>query len=127
MKLWISGQVEAEIGDVFRHTMNEIENLVNDKIRKNDYGKGLSDWDIIFVILEEGSQDSFKYDKRTTTSDIRINLNFQDFKSLDPRGRKKMFMDSLIISLEELRAKGVEQVNWERLKTDLSDLKLGFN
>jgi Immunity protein 44 len=127
MKLWISGQVEAEIGDAFRHTMNEIEKLVNDKIEQSDYGNGLTDWDIIFIILEKDAQESFKYDKKTTTSDIRINLNYQNFKRLDSLGRKKIFMDGLIRSLDELRDIGVKQVNWESLKADLLDLRLKFN
>ena len=124
--LWISGQVEAEIGDAFRHTMNEIEELVNDKIGKSDCGKGLTEWDVIFIILEKDAKESFKYDKKTTTSDIRINLNYQNFKSLDSLGRKRTFIDSLIRSLDELRDIGVKQVNWENLKADLLNLRLTF-
>ena len=123
MKLWLSGQVEAEVGDAFRQTMNEIERLVNDKIGNNDYGKGLASWDIIFFILEGDSQESFNFDKRTATSDIRISLNCQNFKSLDLKERKKIFIESLIRSLDELRDRGVTGVNWENLKADLSDIE----
>jgi Immunity protein 44 len=107
MKLWISGQGEAEIGDAFRHIMNEMEKLVNDKIEKSEYGNGLTVWGIIFIILEKDAQESFKYDKKTTTSDIRINLNYQNFKRLDSLERKKIFIDGLIRSLDELRGIGV--------------------
>jgi hypothetical protein len=53
MKLWISGEVDADIGDGFCQTMNEIEVIVNQLIEAKYYGEGLKSWDVIMIITKK--------------------------------------------------------------------------
>ena len=119
MKLWLSGEVEAEIGDSFRSVMNEVETLINEGILINYYGDGLIEWDVIFIITKEGGKELFKYSKRKKGTDIRINVDYNGFKDSDFLGKRNKLLDGLIKSLDVLKEMNIKDVDWENLKADL--------
>jgi hypothetical protein len=51
--LWMSGEIQADVGDEFRLAMNEIQSSVNAVLSSFDYGNGLEEWAVIPMILEE--------------------------------------------------------------------------
>jgi immunity protein 44 of polymorphic toxin system len=126
MKLWISGEIEADIGDSFRYVLNEVETLVNDTLLIKNYGNGINEWDVIMIITQEGGKDSFRYNKKTKDTDVRINIDYNSFKNSDPIRREALFLDHLIRSIDKLKEFNIQDVDLENLKIDLSSMRNGL-
>jgi hypothetical protein len=123
MKLWISGEVDSYVGDYFRHTLNEVEQVVNEKLLTNNYGTGISEWDVIFIITEEGGEESFKYKKKDRSTDIRMCLDHQLFLNSDIKTRKNLMLEALARSLDNLSEMAIGDVSWQALRSDLFSLR----
>jgi hypothetical protein len=119
MKLWLSGQVDSDIGDSFRHTLNIVEPSVNDTITSNDYGSGLEAWDVIFVISEEGGREMCRYSKKKKESDIRVVLDYELFKNASSISRQRIFLNGLLRSIQLLTEKKIEDLKFEKLELDI--------
>lgn len=122
MKLWISGEVDSDIGDQFRIAMNTVENEVNSIIEKKDYGTGLESWDIIFIISQEAGEESFKYKKSSKETDIRAVINHSAFKNANQIGQKKLMLDTLMRSLLVLKEKKISDFKVDNLIEDIQIL-----
>lgn len=126
MKLWISGEIEADIGDSFRYVQNKVETLVNDTLLIKNYGNGIDEWDVIMIITQEGGKESFRFNKRTKATDVRINVDYCNYKNSDPIQREVLFLDHLIRSLDHLKEFNIQDVDWENLKIDLFSIRNGL-
>jgi len=123
MKLWISGEVDSYVGDFFRHAMLEVEQMVNGKLLTNNYGNGIAEWDIIFIITEEGGKETFKYSKKNRSTDIRMPLDYPLFLNSDIGTRKNLMLEALGRSLDKLSEMSINGVFWQALKSDMLSLK----
>lgn len=52
MKLWMGEILDASIADAFRESRNEVERAINVKIEAEEYGSGITSWDVVLVVLE---------------------------------------------------------------------------
>ena len=51
MKLWMTSEVQIDVADKLRALRNEIEEVVNERIKDKSYGEGLVEWAHFFVIM----------------------------------------------------------------------------
>ena len=109
MKLWMSGEVDSDVGDAFRITMNYVESQVNENIKFQEYGEVLNTWDVIMIISAEAGKETFRYNKKTAEYSVRMIIPHKDFKD-GPRSRQiELFVVNLLRSLDHLASKGVHQ------------------
>ena len=52
MKLWIGGILDASVADAFRKIRNAIQRSINLKIEAEEYGLGISTWDVVLIALK---------------------------------------------------------------------------
>ena len=55
-------------------------------------------------------------------TDIRLCIDYNKFKAANPTEKKKIFIDRLLFSLDELQRKRVP-MDYEKMKIDLTPLK----
>jgi len=103
--------------------MNEVEQMVNEKLLPNNYGTGISEWDIIFVITEEGGKESFKYRKKDRSTDSGMSLDHQLYLNSDSKTRKNLMLDALAGSLDKLGEMSINDVFWQALRSDKYSLR----
>ena len=53
MKLWIGGEICADIADAFREARLVVERAINAAIGSSDYGLELEAWDCIAIIRDD--------------------------------------------------------------------------
>lgn len=119
MKLWISGEVDSDIGDAFRITMNQVENRINENIQYDKYGDALKSWDVIMVISKDGGKESFRYGKKTRDFSVRMIIPHDEFKAGSSDRKTELFVMNLIRSLEQLSSKGFDNFRVDDLKKDI--------
>jgi hypothetical protein len=120
MKLWISGEVYADIADEFRVAILEVERRVNDVLADRDYALPLESWDVIAVIRNDSVfTEITKYSRKKRDMDFRLVIDHAEFKSADANQRKSLICDMLLRSLDLLEAKGVSV---ERLRNDFREV-----
>lgn len=126
MKLWISGEVQSDVGNFFREASICVENTINDVISNKEYDIELNDWDCIAILRSDSSfEDITKYSKKKMEMDFRLQLNYVDFKKANKHERESMIFKMLQRSLTILKDKGVNEEELEVLITDV--LKVGEN
>ena len=122
MKLWMSGEVDADVGDMFRHALNVVELEVNEFIEKKNYGQGLESWDVICIISKTGGDELCKYSKKNKETDIRIVVDHTRFLSGSSKVQKTLLMEALLRSIFLLKEKKVTDIDYENLKQDIEKL-----
>ena len=93
MKLWMSDEIQADVGDVHRRARQDVENAINDKLSDSDYGSGVSKWAFISIIREEDSDDYGeirRYDKRRKVVEFRLKIDHSQFKQAAATEQRKL-------------------------------------
>ena len=107
MKLWIGGEIEADVEESFRHARRDVQAAINDIISEKVYQVDLGGWDCIAIIRNDDCFDEIcKYSKKTKEMDLRLKLDYKNFKSSSELERKQMLFAMLIRSLSILKEKG---------------------
>ena len=80
MKLWIGGILDASVADAFREIRNVMERSINLKIEAEEYGLGISTWDVVLVALKSKQpKEHTRVAKSSRETDIRIVIDYTDF------------------------------------------------
>jgi hypothetical protein len=96
--------------------------LLKDQL--GDYGDGISQWFLMFVILKPGSQGSdaperVMYKKKSKELDMRLNVDFAAFKSGSDQARQQLLYSCMLRSLDLMAEKKIPQFDAVALKTDV--------
>ncbi|OZG70207.1 hypothetical protein BTA51_27465 [Hahella sp. CCB-MM4] len=121
MKLWIGGELQADVADNFRAARKKVENAINDEITRGSYEVNLVDWDCIAILREDNEfKEITKYSSSKKEMDYRLNINFQEFKNASAEKQESMIFDMLKRSLTLLKEKkGINVGEIERLIRDV--------
>jgi len=57
MKIWMSGEIQSDIGESFRNARKLIEQAFNDHFVSEEYGSGLTEIAYLAIIRETDSPD----------------------------------------------------------------------
>jgi stress-induced morphogen len=120
MKLWISGEIEAAVGDAFRHAMNSVENTINATIESKNYNLPLDGWDCIAILRDdEDFEEVTKYSQKKKDMDFRLKVDYQQFKAGPQLQREKLIYQMLERSLSILKDKGLPSEGLDELQSDI--------
>jgi hypothetical protein len=120
MKLWISGEIEAAVGEEFRHARNSVEKSINEVIEGRSYDLAIDGWDCIAILRDdENFEEITKYSKKKRDMDFRLKVNFQQFKTGPQSLREKLIYEMLERSLTILKDKGLSAEGLNQLHSDI--------
>jgi hypothetical protein len=125
MKLWMSGEIQANAADAYRQARKDVENVINDKLSRSDYGSGIQKWIYIAIIREEDSEDYGeikKYTRRTKEVEFRLKIEHSKFTTAHSTEQKRLLFESLLRSIREMKELRIPDVDFQRLETDVMSI-----
>lgn len=126
MKLWIGGEVEAELADVFRMARNSVEKKINNIIERQRYEVPFKSWDCIAIIRnDEDFAEVHKFSRKKRDMDFRLKIDFRLFKEGDESTREQLLFQMLLRSLALLSEKGVHEPDLDRLRKCVMEIAAG--
>jgi hypothetical protein len=107
VKLWIGGEIQADIGDSFRDARNIVEKKINEFLEQITYQIDFSDWDCIAIVRDDNEfKEICKYSLKKQEMDFRLKIDYEQFKNGTADERKLLIFQMLLRSLELLKEKG---------------------
>ena len=130
IKLFISGEINATISNNYRVARNAIEKKIQSELlNKNNYGDAVKGLGIVPIIIPNQTFIDFpKYKERKLFShkqkeaDIRLKINYEDFKNSNDKGREKLIVQNVIESIRIVKSKVKGKFHAEKLINDISKL-----
>lgn len=122
MKLWTSGEVDADVGDAFRVTRNAVQEVVNELLSENQYGDDLDEWAYVAMINtlpESAYGEVAKYRSKKREVEFRLRIPHDEFRDSPPGKRCALFLESLVRSVGMMPEAGVRGIDVEKLTQDL--------
>lgn len=129
MKIWISGEVDADVFEPFRLAINDIEAAINSVIARKEYGRGIKGWTYIAVVMtvQDPPFDNWfpeikKYHKKNKRVEFRLAIDHQRFKKGRDTTKRKLLFASILRSIALLEELGIEDCATDRLRMDIFGL-----
>lgn len=127
MELWTSGEIQSDVGDDYRKIRNQAEQAVNALFSKNDYGSGLNRW-VYMAIIKAVETDDFKeiqrFNKKKKEVEFRLRIKHKDFLNASYDEKKKLFLESLLRSIQIMPEIGIKDFDFERLSNDIQKAEI---
>ncbi len=99
MKLWMSGENEADIGDDARVVRNAIEPVVNQFMEGQVFLEGFEKWAFMTIILSEkfisGFPEVAKVSSKGKVLEFRLRISHDEFKRASSVDKISMTIDAL--------------------------------
>jgi len=122
MKLWIGGILDASVADAFREIRNAIQCSINLKIEAEEYGLGISTWDVVLVALKSKQpKEHTKVAKSSRETDIRIIIDYTDFLHGSTQQREAIVREALLESIHRLSQKRIPDFDFTKLQKDAAE------
>ena len=129
IKLFMSGEIDGQLGDTYRIVRNEIETKLK-TLESNDYGSEFIDIGIIPIIIdpkrglfEAGFFKERKLIKRKAReADIRLRTDFDKFFAADYDGKRLLLLENVIRSIRVIGEKSKSDFNADKLIGDIYEL-----
>ncbi len=124
MKLFMSGEIQADVTDEYSNASNEIEELLAPLLRPRDYGPGLKGWYDIVMITPWRDDKNYpevkKYSKRNKEVEFRLRINHRAFKRADALGKRKLICKSLLRSIKLMSKMNIPDFDHARFSSDVT-------
>jgi hypothetical protein len=119
MKVWISGEVDSDIGLSFPHALTRVEGLLNEAIASETYDIPLDSWDCIAIIrADDVFPEVTKYSRKRRDMDFRLRVDHAKFLAASPLECEALLFDMLRRSLTILGEKGLAGPELDKLSAD---------
>src|SRR5689334_23025771 len=102
MKLWLSAEVQHDVGDALRRARLKIEKSLNARLA-SDYGPAINKWALITILRPsrpEGWGEVWEYHSSRKVAEFRLIIDYSEFKSADPSKQLSMLLASIFRSLD---------------------------
>jgi len=116
--IFISGEIQGDIGEPYRIARNEVESAVLAGLRGLDFGKGFSRLSLIPIVLGEHGPDYGeirRYHKKRQVFEFRLKIPHADFKAADPIGQRRLIMENILRAVDGMKKMRVKDVDCEKL------------
>jgi hypothetical protein len=126
MKLWISGEVHADVIDEYRICRNLIEQKCNKLFEKASYGGGLEKFAFIGIILPDSMVDSYEevktFDAVRRVAEFWLRIDFNTFKRSERHVKTRLMCKSLECAVKQLQGLNVNDFNHDAFLGDFNIL-----
>ena len=118
MKLWMSGEIQKDVGDVYRIARKSVEQSVNDRLLHTTLETKTETWAFIAIITPDDHPDYpeiKKKDSRRKVLEFRLKIDHARFLHGTPEQRIEMLLDALKRSVSYMPELGVSQEDCTKL------------
>lgn len=125
MDVFFTSYAEGSLGNKANAIYYPMAQLLKERL--GDYGTGLSTWFLMFVILGPKSQgaggpERVLYKKKSNELDMRLNVDFERFKSGDEATRRAVLYECMLRSLDLMAGKKIADLDVAALKADVEKI-----
>ena len=123
MKIWISAETQAEVGEKLRLARVKIKNAVNQKIESKNYEIPLDGCDLIIVLREDNKMNEvIKYSSKKREMDFRLKIDYSKFLEANEIEAEKLHFEALLRSLNILKEKWIKESGLDELILDVKEI-----
>lgn len=129
MIIWMSGELQADVGEAYRIISRELERVINAPLKGIDYSVGqIVKWALIPIILSPRTERSTgyaevrKYHRKRRVIEFRLKIDHAPFKAADDLGKRRMIFAMILRSVEEARSMKLPPFDFDRFYHDLSEI-----
>jgi len=126
MKLWMSGELQADIADAYREVRREIEASVNAKLQDSFPDGPFEEWTVIPIILAEDDPMFAEFSKKHVKSkalEFRLKIDHERFLNGDLRERRVLVLDMLERCIGMMAKMGLSQDQISALRTAVTAVR----
>ena len=124
-KLWMSGEIEGDVYDDYRVARSELEAAMNAAFESSNYGDGLKKLALIPIIRETDHPtycEVNKYWKKDRSFESRLKIPHAEFKAASDVEKRKLIVDHILRSIEELRRRRIPGIDCAKLESDVREV-----
>jgi hypothetical protein len=109
MKLWMSGEVDADVAEAYRHARQFVEEMVNQRLQAREIDPAFGKWAVIAIIRREDSPDYNEVitKDRSGTLEFRLKIDHGTFHKSDADIRRDLVAEMLNRSIDKMGSLGV--------------------
>ncbi len=104
MRFWLSGEVDADIGDAFRRALNDVEHALNDNLELMPRCPAVEKWAVI-AMISAGNVLNYpevrKYTKKKKVCEFRLRVDHRHFTVADDRQRRGLLIRMILLSIKD--------------------------
>src|SRR3989344_6133481 len=129
MKFFITGEVDAPVGEKIRLVIIQIEPKINTLFSKKNYGAGITYWGYITVccapeVYESGYfKEIRKYTKKENEVDLRLRVGYEEMLKADKKEVFRLICMSILegVDIAEHELK-IKDFDFQAFRDDLTSL-----
>jgi hypothetical protein len=125
MKLWMSGEIQADVADAYRVARKSIEEAVNQRLQAVKLSTPFQKWAFIAIIRAEDHPDYGEVKQKDTKRGViefRLKVEHQAFLNADAGHQKQLIIEALKRSVSMMAQMGVAEHDCGQLRGSLSEL-----
>jgi len=110
MKLWMSGEIQADVDSAYMKARNAIQHAVNRLLAAVSIPGKIDEWDFIAIIREEDSPDYKEVVKKSAQEkelEFRLRIPHAEFLAASPEERIGLIFKALSRSVDLMGQLGV--------------------
>ena len=117
--LWMSGELQADIGDAYSAASNEIAATINAALMGQSFGVGFAQLFLMAIILDfEDStyKEIRRYHKKDRDFEFRLKIPHAVFKAASALGQRRLVVQNILRAVAEMRQMRVKDVECDKLE-----------
>lgn len=117
--IWISGEIQADVGDAFRLAANEVEETMNDTLNGRSFGDSFGRLCLIPILrmIDSPDYDEIrKHHKKRQDFEFRLKIPHAVFKAASPLGQRRLVVQNILRAVAEMRKMRVKDVDCDKLE-----------
>jgi len=122
MRLWMSGEIQADVDSAYMKARNAIQYEVNRFLAAVSIPGKIDEWDFIAIIREEDSPDYTEVAKKSAQGkelEFRLKIRHAEFLAASPEERIGLIFKALSRSVDLMGQLGVSVETQNALRTVL--------
>ena len=126
MQLWMSGEIQLDVGDAFTTSRKSVERAVNALLISVDFRAKIAEWAYIAIILPWHHPDYPEVKKmraRDKSLEFRLDIDHGKFLNGSLADRQHLILDSLARSVAMMADLGVNEADRAALNSVLEQVK----
>ncbi len=103
MKIWTTGEIQADVYDAYANTSRNVERIFNEHFKEKFYGDGLVKIFYLAIIREvevEGYKEVKRYHKKDCDVEFRLKIPHDEFLHVNEKAQLKMETDSVMRAIK---------------------------
>lgn len=119
MKLWMSGEVDADVADAYQSARRKIVASVNDRLQRVDFAAGCKELAVIAIICHDCDpeyKEIVKYHRGRGVAEFRLKIDYQSFLDSNEDDRTKLVLDMLLRALDLMPLNAISQQDLMKIR-----------